>query len=198
MAKYKKWRRYRRYYRKKKISENYFRAKVEASGVIYFSENPVEGQQTGIALMNIGDGGVQRLTFRQILESTTYNVMLSGMFSFWRLTGMAIEVVPASSNSGGNKIISDEGPIYIAPRAGTNDAMNYSELKSINSAILMNPLQSTRKYTKFYGYYGDWISTDSYPQGAISIAALSGGLRANKPEWTFKVTCYLLYKKSKI
>jgi len=185
---------YRRYRRRYRISANYFKVKAEASGVISYPTN-IDGQP--ILLLNQAVQG-NRLTFKELLENSTYQASFVNIFSFWRMTGMAIEVIPSASNSGGNKIIENESPVYIAPRAGAIEAMSYAEAKAINSAIMLNPLQAQRKYTKFYGFYGDWISTSSFPTGAVSVASLLDGQRPTKPEWTFKVTMYLLYKKSRV
>lgn len=137
-------------------------------------------------------------TFGELLANTTYINMLAGMFSFYRMTGISIETIPDSSNIGGNKIIDNNSPIFIGCRAGANDLMTFAELKSINSAIMLDPINRQRKYTKFYGYYGDWINTVGAPTGAVSVASLDNNILANSNTWTVKFTMYLLYKKSKV
>ena len=143
MAKYRKKRYYKRFYKRyRRISENYFRARVEATGKVVFPPNQ-NGQPT-LALTN--EINKSSIAFSEFLGQTTYINMLKGMFSFYRMTGITIECVPDAANTNGQRAIIAEPVVMIAPRAGDNGAMNYGEVKSINTAILLNPTQSTRKY----------------------------------------------------
>lgn len=194
MAKYRRRKYYKKYYRRyRKISENYFKARVEAVGKVTW---PVGVGAPILYLSNDVYGSV--LTFQEILRQTTYIVMLKGMFSFYRLTGMSMEFVPDASNTNGVKQVDNETSVMVAPRAGDDALMTFGEIKSVNSAILLNAMQTTRRYTKFYGYTGDWIDTGVFPKGAVSIAAQSNAAVATSPTWNFRFVLYLLYKKSKI
>lgn len=194
MAKYRKRRYYKKGYRRyRRISENYFRARVEAVGKILFPT----GQAGNPLIVIRNEVAKYSLTFQEMMEETTFIVMLRGMFSFYRLTGLSIECVPDAANTNGQKQIT-EPVVMIAPRAGDNTAMNFSEVKAINSALLLNPSQTVRKYTKFYGFTGDWIDTNVFPKGAITCVTSANGLRDTSPSWSFRVNFYLLYKKSRV
>ena len=183
----------RRYYRRyRRISANYFRAKVEASGMITWPTN------AGQPILKIVGTEGSCLTFNQLLSSTTYLQTLQSMFSFYRINGILIETVPHAKNQAGNSTISGQSPTFLGPRAANDNQMSFDELKSVNSAILLNPIQQQRKYTKFYGFYGDYLSTSSSPAVTISIASLENNTNAAGPKWDWKATFYLTYKKSKI
>ena len=181
MAKYRRRRYYKKngYKRYRRISENYFRVRAEATGKIVFPPN--QAGQPHIYLTN--EIKKSSVTFEEFLDQTTYIVMLKGMFSFYRMTGLTIECVPDAANTNGQRDITVEPVVMIAPRAGDNSAMNFGQVKSINSAILLNPTQTTRRYTKFYGYTGDWIDTNVYPKGAITCVSSAGGVDVSSPSW---------------
>lgn len=183
----------RRYYRRyRRISSNYFRVKAEASGVITWPTN------IGQPIMKIAGVESPYVTFNQLLTATTYLESLQNMFSFYRINGVLIETVPHAKNIAGTSGVTGQSPTFIAPRAASDNAISYADLKSINSAILLNPCQQQRKYTKFYGYYGDYLSTSSAPAGVVAVGALENSTNSAGPKWDFKVTFYLTYKKSKI
>ena len=195
MARYRRRYYRRRYYRRyRKISENYFKVKAEAVGKIIWPANDANQPLLQVP----GQVNASSQTFAALLENTTYINTLAGMFSFYRMTGLLIETLPDAANIGGNKIIENFNPVFIAARAGSNLLMNYGELKSINSGIMLDAINRQRKYTKFYGYYGDWINTTGAPTGAVSVGCSVNNIIANSPTWTVKFTFYLLYKKSKV
>lgn len=196
--KYAKRRYYRRYFKRyRKIQENYFRVKAEVNGQIRFPVNP--GQPL-FYLTNIGqDAPVSRLTFANMINKQTFARMLAGMFSFYKITALSVECTPLAQNTNGVRNINVEPCTVVAIRAGDDAAMNFSEARSINSAMVLNPLQFQRKYTSLLGFYTSWVSTGDISAGAVTVVAENelGNLLAS-PEWNFKITMYMLYKKSKV
>ena len=125
--------------------------------------------------------------------------MLSGMFSFYKILGVTVEITPQAQNSAGYKAIDREPMTIVGVRAGSNLAMNFSEARSINSSIVLNPIQYTRKYTSLLGFFNSYISTNAAFTGGVTVVAENNtGQLANSPTWVFKITQYMLYKKSKI
>lgn len=199
MAKTKRKRWNKKFKRYKKVSENYFRVRAEVDGLIQYPAN-APGQPV-FKLTNLGqlENPSNVLTFQSILTHQTYSVMLEGMFSFYKLLGVAIEVTPQAQNIAGYKNIDREPMTIIGVRAGKNGAMTFSEARSINSSMVLNPAQYQRKYTSLLGFYNSYISTDASFSGAVTIVAEDNtGQLANSPTWVFKITQYMLYKKSKI
>lgn len=196
MPKARKRRYTKRYRRYKRVSENYFRVRAEVDGLISY---PVNGGQPVFTLTNDANNPISVLTFQKILQHQTFSVMLLGMFSFYKLLGISIEVTPQAQNSAGYKAIDKEPMTIVAVRAGDSTAMNFAEAKSINSGIVLNPIQFVRKYTSLLGFYNSYIATDSAFSGAVTVVAENDtGQLANSPTWVFKITQYILYKKSKV
>lgn len=185
---------YRRY---KKIQENYFRVKAEVNGSIRFPVNP--GQPL-FYLTNAGDDAPrQRLTFAYIINKQTFSQMLAGMFSFYKIMAISYECTPLAQNSNGVRNITVEPCTVIAVRAGNDDAMNFGEARSINSSMVMNPLQYQRKYNSLLGFYTNWFASNAAPTGAITVVSENTtGSLLSSPEWNFKIVMYMMYKKSKV
>lgn len=199
MAKRKRtyYRRSNRFRRFKRIQENYFRVKAEVNGQIRFPDNPGQPQ---FFLTNRGpDQPRSVLTFGYIVEHQTFAVMLQGMFSFYKIMAISIEATPLASNSNGVKNITREPCTVVAVRAGNDAVMDFGEARSINSSMVLNPLQFQRKYNSLLGFYTTWFSTGTTFSGAVSVVSQDNtGSADNSPEWNFKIVMYMLYKKSKI
>ena len=189
---------YRRGFRRyKRVQENYFRVKAEINGQIRFPVNP---GQPMFYLTNAGlDAPRTHLTFSYIINKQTFAQMLSGMFSFYKIMALSYECTPLAQNTNGVRNITTEPCTVLACRAGNDDALNFGEARSINSAMVMNPVQFQRKYNSLLGFYTNWFATNSAPTGTVTIVAENDtGALLVSPEWNFKITMYMMYKKSKV
>lgn len=184
----------RRY--KQIASRNYFKVKAEYYDAILFPDNapgkPLFANRINDQNATVLTKGTN--TINQMLTGYTYSVTLSGLFSFYKITGIALEIIPKYDN--GN-VVTDQVDIYLGYRVGNTTHMNLSEIKAVNQNLLLDPRNRQRKYFRTLGNFGDWTNTANAIDGAISIDSSANGQKMNQHSWTIKVSMYLLYKFSK-
>lgn len=185
---------YRRY--KQIASRNYFKVKAEYYDVIFFPAN-----EAGKPLFanRVNDEGATVAskatnTLNQMLTGYTYSVTLAGLFSFYKITGITLEIIPKYNNG---DVVLDQSDVYLGYRVGNATHMTLSEIKAVNQNLLLDPRNRQRKYFRTLGNFGDWTNTANAIDGAISIDSTSNGERNSQHSWTIKVSMYLLYKFSK-
>lgn len=185
---------YRRY--KQVASRNYFKVKAEYYDAILFPDNapgkPLFANRVNDQNATVLTKGTN--TINQMLTGYTYSVTLAGLFSFYKITGIALEIIPKYDN--GN-IVTDQVDIYLGYRVGNTTHMNLSEIKAVNQNLLLDPRNRQRKYFRTLGNFGDWTNTANAIDGAISIDSSANGQNHHQHSWTIKVSMYLLYKFSK-
>lgn len=185
---------YRRY--KQVASRNYFKVKAEYYDAILFPDNapgkPLFANRINDQNATVLTKGTN--TINQMLTGYTYSVTLAGLFSFYKITGIALEIIPKYDN--GN-VVTDQVDIYLGYRVGNTTHMNLSEIKAVNQNLLLDPRNRQRKYFRTLGNFGDWTNTANAIDGAISIDSSANGQNHYQHSWTIKVSMYLLYKFSK-
>lgn len=184
---------YRRY--KQIISRNYFRVKAEYYDVIQFPTDGGKPQFVNRILdQNANAATMGTNTLSKMLQGYSYAQILSGLFSFYKITGIAFEIIPKDNNF--DQII-DQIDVFLGYRVGNDDHMTLSEIKAVNQNLLLDPRNRQRKYFRTLGDYGSWVNTSNAIGGGISIESALTGDRKSQHSWTIKVSLYLLYKFSK-
>lgn len=184
---------YRRY--KQIASRNYFKVKAEYYDAIWFPDNggkPLFANRINDEGATVASKGTN--TLNQMLTGYTYSVTLAGLFSFYKITGIALEIIPKYDN--GN-VVTDQVDIYLGYRVGNATHMTLSEIKAVNQNLLLDPRNRQRKFFRTLGNFGDWTNTANAIDGAISIESSANGNKTTQHSWTIKVSMYLLYKFSK-
>lgn len=227
MAKKKTWRRYyRKSFRRYKQVSNYFRVKVEYYDRLRFMNyepGTEEAGQNGGPLVfekranQVADAD-RTLSLADIMAQYTYTNTLQGLFSYYRPTGIRIEVIPDARNATIPSITTVNNqtlnvPYYqciISYRSGSNQSQTLSEARSNNQSIVLNPNQKISKYWRIYGttsaysvtntnFAGAFTIRNEYPTGVTQEDARQRSLSVYRlqPSWSVKINIYYLYKYSK-
>lgn len=233
MAKTKKRRYYRKTFRRYKgISSNYFRIKAEfndrivfpsfepltqnarnGGGYAYFKTRENQSTYTNRQIVNLGD----------IMAQYAYTQILAGLFSYYRPTGIRVEIVPEARNSSIDSVFfqprGDQDPLkYEVPypqvmfsyRAGDTSLQTLAEVRANNQSIMLNPSEKVTRYWRIYGTTTAYVSTNAtftgafsiqnaFPSGSTEEEAATRGLMVYQlqPSWSVKISVYYLYKYSK-
>lgn len=187
---YKKGYGYKRY--KQVASRNYFKVKAEYYDEVAFPQN--SGQPVFSSTVLDEAYLVKNvLTLKRIMEKYTYVTTLAGLFSYWKLLSVAVELIPLDEDSQ----VVDPVQIFMGFRMGKSTVMTLSEIKAVNQNMMLDPRNRQRRYWRTYGNYGDWTQTDTYFEGGLSVASGRNSILTDQRRWTIKVSLYLLYKYSK-
>lgn len=197
---YKKYKKsyYKKYpYYKPVASRNYFKVKAEAYDYIEFEGNngivTWRSQQGEQVQLNRGV-----LTIGNIMDAYAYSVTLAGLFSYYKIIGIAVELMPEASNTNGAKQITDERAIYLGFRSGSNLVATINEVRAFNQSLLLDSVNRQRRYWKTFGMYGDWTASNQPVLGAFIVKNQGDNARRDtQPSWKIKISLYLLYKLSK-
>lgn len=182
---------YKRY--RQVASRNYFKVKAEFYDFIqYPDENgkPIFYSKRGADVM----GNRAVLTVDDMLSSYTYTNILQGLFSYYKVLGLAVEVIPKYNNG---DVVTEQRQTFIGFRAASNEAMTMSELKAINQSFLLDPRNRQRRYWRVFNTGGDWQGTGQVISGGITVQSPEVGNKNTQHIWDIKVSIYLLYKYSK-
>ena len=180
---------------KQVISRNYFKVKAEYYDTIQFPLNGGKPQFVNrIADQNANAATMGTNTLSKILQGYSYTQVLAGLFSFYKITGIALEIIPKYNN---RDQVTDQVDVYLGYRVGNDDHMTLSEIKAVNQNLLLDPRNRQRKYFRTLGDYGNWVNTSNAIGGGISIESVSDGTKNTQHSWTVKVSLYLTYKFSK-
>ena len=191
VTKYARRRYARRYRRYRSLSNQYFRTKIEGVYTIAFPTDP------GAPVF--AEGPSRTTTFGDIFRGSQYYSSLTQMFGYYKITGVAIEVIPGPKNFEGTSTIGAKTLVGI--HFGSGMDMNYHQLVADNNSIVLGVLTKSRKYVSTMGAI-DWLSTaagtDLDAVGAFCVASSITGTLTNQPTWTCKLSIYLTFKKSMI
>ena len=185
------------YYKQVVASRNYFKVKAEAYDYIEFeAQNGIitfRSQQGEQVALNRGV-----LTIGNVMDGYAYSVTLAGLFSYYKIIGIAIELMPEASNTNGAKQITDERAIYLGFRSGSNNVATINEVRAFNQSLLLDSVNRQRRYWKTFGMYGDWTVSNQPVLGAFIVKNQGDNSSNNvQPSWKIKISLYLLYKLSK-
>ena len=211
VSKKKRW--YRRGYKRYRglSNQQYFRVKAEYYSDILF---PVAAN-TGRAYFRASNGRVVTLT--QIMQAYSYVNVLSGIFAYYKITGIRIEVTPDARNVNLDKTVNIpvleqdeqvlEPVVMVSYRAGNDNEQSLAEVKANNQSIVLNPHQKVSRYWRTYGASGAYRPATNGLDGAFTVqneydaqqAQLLNAMYQYKtqPSWKIKINVYLLYKQSK-
>lgn len=227
MAKKKTWRRYyRKSFRRYKQVSNYFRVKVEYYDRLRFMIYEPGSEEAGVnggplvfdKRANMVPDADRTLSLADIMAQYTYTNTLQGLFSYYRPTGIRIEVVPEARNNTLQSTIALNAQSFNVPyhqcvlsyRSGSNQAQTLNEARSNNQSIVLNPNQKITKYWRIYGttsaysttttsFAGAFTIRNEYPAGQTQEDARTRSLSVYRlqPSWSIKINVYYLYKYSK-
>lgn len=190
----------RRYYRrtfrryKQLASRNYFKIKAEfydrirfpsgSNGSVIFESKSAESivaNRSVLSLINIFNG-------------YSYTQVLSGLFSYYKILSVAIELVP-KYNTADN--IQNGSTVFLGFKLGSNDALTMQEIKALNQNVLLDPRNRQRRYWRVFNTQGAWSSSDTVISGGLTVASENQGEKDSQHQWDMKLSLYLLYKYSK-
>lgn len=206
----KKRRYYRRYYRRYKNLSNssYFRVKAEYYSKVQFPYAPNSPHMYFVATNN------NRITLAQIMEGYSYKNVLSGLFSYYKITGIRIEIIPDVRNANLEKKVTIrdvevsvvQAVAMISYRAGDDTAQTLSQVKTNNQSVLLDPNNKVTRYWRTYGTSGAYRNTGEDLLGAFTLqnevsndeeVDKKQDVYENQPSYVIKINIYLLYKQSK-
>lgn len=209
-SKKKRW--YRRGYKRYRQLSNqqYFRVKAEYYTDVIF---PMAAN-TGRAYFYAQNAKVVTLT--NIMQKYTYTNVLMGLFSYYKITGIRIEVTPDARNVNLDKKVTVpnlgeqdvvEPVVMISYRAGNSTEQTLAEVKANNQSIVLSPSQKITRYWRTYGASGAYKPSEDGIEGGFTIqneydaqnALILNAMYQYKtqPSWKVKISIYLLYKQSK-
>ena len=214
---YKKF--YKRY-RNVTPSQQYFRVKLEAYSKISFpttglAQNggtPIFGVNSTDADVLWADKGL--LKIEQLFNHYAYKNTLAGLFSYYKITGIRVEVTPEARNStlpatvmfNQNTLPTIMEQVYLSYRAGSNIIQNLAEVRANNQSILLDPNNRIVRYWRVFGGTTSYINTNQqFAGGFTTISETQAGQDAMRlmdtyavqPSWQVKFNLYILYKVSK-
>ena len=191
-------RRYYRRFRRYKAPTQYFKAKAEFVDKIQFPDGP---GGAAYFVSRVAEPVVLNrslLPNTAILEGYSYAVILAGLFSYYKITGIGIEVTPESRNS--SIPAANVNPIvYISYRAGNSNSQVLQEVKSNNNTMILDPITRQKRYWRPGPYTdGDYFNTGGGAfAGAFTLLSDGNGVYAGQPSWQIRIIFYYLYKGSK-
>ena len=193
----KKYRRYKRFYKRYKslVSYNYFKIKAEFNDFIYFPDQrnqPVFGSREADQVL----ANRSLLTNANAFQGYSFINMLAGIFSYYKIIGIRVEVTPDARNQS-LQYDTDEELVYLSYRAGRDNIQNIAEARVNNQSLVMNPIQKQVKYFKVYNDNGRYTSTEYTISGAWTVVSTNAGVYDEQPSYKVRVVYYLLYKYSK-
>lgn len=214
------YRRYYRRYRNVTPSQQYFKVKLEAYSKISFptTELYAAGGST-IFGVNAADEAVLwadkgLLTIAQIFNHYSYKNTLSGLFSYYKITGIRVEITPEARNSTLPSSVTVQAAtlptimeqVYLSYRAGNNDIQTLQEVRANNQSILLDPYNKVVRYWRVFGGTTSYINTNqNFAGGFTTVSETQNSEQAiaimdtykNQPSWQVKFNLYILYKVSK-
>lgn len=192
---YKYWKK-RGYRRFKQISYNYFSVKLEHTDTLFFPQNA--GQPLFLSQVDQQIAANRSLlTFGDLFRLYPQVNTLGGLFTYYKIKGVALEATPCASNINGSRNVVDDPIVIIGVRANNNILMTYGEVKILNSALTCDPVNTKRKYDNLLGSTSAWTDVQNPINGSISAVSNVNYTGDTTPRWTVKFTIYVLYKKSK-
>lgn len=225
---YKKFK--KKYFKRyKAVSMQYFHVKVEYNDRIVFTTVAGAGSEQaavygGPAMFARREalGGENRfcVNLGVIMQSYTYYNILRGLFSYYKLTGIRVELIPESRNAALSSMITIDNTSYNLPypqimfsyRGGDNNSQTLAEVKANNQSIMLNPNQRMVRYWRVYGTTTSYLSTDenNFFAGAFTIRndypetnsvedkrTRSLMVYSKMPSYQVKINVYYTYKYSK-
>lgn len=193
----KKRRYYRRYYRRyRNVSMNYFRVKAEFNDKLIFPNAEAGNLVFYTKRADNIEARRSYVTFTEMMNQYMYTNTLAGLFSYYKLTGIRIEVIPDARNNGLGAD-SEDPELYISYRHGSNNGFTLQECRSNNQSIMLDSTQRVFRYWKVYGADGTYSATSNYPAGSLQVQSNLNRLYAVSPSFKVKINLYLLYKQSK-
>lgn len=197
MAKPRVRRNFRRSYGYKRYrqitSRNYFKVKAEFYDILKFPASNniiIFGSRSGQEI----PGNRSLLPISSIYTGYTYSNVLSGLFSYYKLLSVSVELIPKYNNAGQ---VDDQLQAFLGFRMGNGAAITLSEMKALNQSLLLDARNRQRRYWRVYNASGDWVNTNDALTGGFSVQSSGTSTTSNQHQWDIKIALYLLYKYSK-
>lgn len=182
---------YRRY--RQITSRNYFKVKAEFYDILKFPTSNniiIFGSRSGQEI----PGNRSLLPISSIYTGYTYSNVLSGLFSYYKLLSVSVELIPKYNNAGQ---VDDQLQAFLGFRMGNGAAITLSEMKALNQSLLLDARNRQRRYWRVYNASGDWVNTNDALTGGFSVQSSGTSTTSNQHQWDIKIALYLLYKYSK-
>lgn len=182
---------YKRY--RQITSRNYFKVKAEYYDVIKFPPSEGIAMFKSRANQEI-PGNRSILPISVLYTGYTYSNILSGLFSYYKVLSVAVELIPKYNNS---SQIDDAFQTFIGIRMGDAKGLTLSEMKALNQSLLLDARNRQRRYWRVFNTSGEWVNTNDALIGAFSLQSSDTSTTSNQHQWDLKISLYLLYKYSK-
>jgi hypothetical protein len=210
VSKKKRW--YKRGYKRYRGLNNqqYFRVKAEFYSDILF---PMAAN-SGRAYFRATNSKVVTLT--AIMQNYAYTNILAGLFSYYKITGIRVEVTPDARNANLEKTIQIpnignesviEPVVMVSYRSANDNEQSLTEAKANNQSIVLSPSQKITRYWRTYGASGAYRPAVDGLDGAFTVQNDYNSQNApfdnvmyqfkTQPSWKIKISVYLLYKQSR-
>lgn len=163
-------------YMKYKIATNFNCTWTGTSAPYIAWNNPNAGQSLSAESI-FGNTGNEYLTLR-------------GYYSYYKLTGIAIEVTP-------NKTLGPNGEFGVSGNAilsliMSGETLTYNALSQSPHAITLDGNNKTRKYIPMKG---SWTPTNLVASSAIKLCiAANGGISSGSVNFNVKLMLYMIFK----
>ena len=194
LTKYGRRRYYRNGYRRyRSLSNQYFRVRIEGVYTIAFPSN------TGDPVF--AEVNQKSVSFWSIFGSSRHYGSLTEMFGYYKITGVAMEVIPGPKNFEGTSTVGAKTLVGIQFGIADSSNVGYHNLVADNNSILLGVLTKSRKYVSAMGSVG-WMpcssSTEVVDVGRFAVASSITGTLTSQPTWTCKLILYMVFKKSMV
>lgn len=180
MVKYARRYGYRRWRRRASfnyIASHYLKYKIKNSYTVNLNQDNISGDVS--------------LTFQAILESGTNDfTQLSKHFLQYKVTGVAIHVIPSKNTAAGGEF-NFQGVKVAMSILNVNEDLTYAAVSKSPNAILLGE----EKVNKYYKLDTDWVGTSVQAAPAMKICTTSQGIPlTGQMTYNFIVTMYMIFK----
>lgn len=184
---YKKFYFKRNLYYRNKIMRNYFKAKLDVIQKVLW---------TGDGIKFITGGSSDSKAIPALLELCPDWSTWRLLFHSYKLTGVAVEVVPNAPSTTGNDA-EFTGSAVLALLT-SRDAVSWNNASEANFMFVLTPTQIQRKYKSFYGGITSWSGTDTITDlDGKFVVQSDGNPSANAATaYTVRFTFYITFKIS--
>lgn len=179
----------RRYYaRRRKVINQYFRAKIDYVDAIVWPNTQVAGSAF---FRNINS---ENISMQHILEFEEFQDRYVKIFSFYRVYAFSVEAVPISVSNGQNQ---NTGTMFIGFNPNTNEGMSFDECARSNYSMVLSSTETKRMFRRLQGGTG-WNMMNSVDRGSFTCRSDYATVFNNGQKWSVHFVLYCVFKNNKI
>ena len=112
------------------------------------------------------------LTLANVFTGYSFSQSLATIFSYYRILGVAIEVIPKYNNQ---DPVQDGSSVFLGFRMGDTGSMAISEIKALNQNLLLDPRNRQRRYWRVFNQQGYWSISNTMILGEFVVASENDG-----------------------